>query len=61
MVYHFPTINVTDNNQEVVTYCTITDLTPCMIFNFTVYIANILYKIKNHDLNIFCKLIKDYK
>ena len=58
MVYHFPTINVTDTNQELVTYYTITDLNPLMIFNFTVYITNSLYKIKNQDHNIFCKLIK---
>ena len=58
MVYNFLTINVTDTNQDVVTYYTITDLSPLMIFNFTVYITSSLHKIKNQDYNIFCKLIK---
>ena len=58
MVYNFLIINVTDANQEIVTYYIITDLSPLMIFNFTVYITNSLYKIKHQDYDIFCKLIK---
>ena len=58
MVYNFLTINVTDTDQEMVTYYTITDLSPLMSFNFTVYITSSLYKIKNQDYNIFSKLIK---
>ena len=58
MIYNFLTINVTDTKQEMVIYYTITDLSPLMIFNFTVYITSSLYKIKNQDYNIFSKLIK---
>ena len=58
MVYNILTINVTDTIQKMVTYYTITDLSPLMIFNFTVYITSSLYKIKNQDYKIFCKLIK---
>ena len=58
MVYNYLTINVTDTIQKMVTYYTITDLSPLMIFNFTVYITNNLYKFKNQDYKIFCKLIK---
>ena len=58
LIYNFLTINVNDSKDDLVTYYTIADLSPFMIFNFTVYIINSLYKIKNQDHNIFCKLIK---
>ena len=53
MVYNYLTINVTDTIQDVVTYYTITDLSPLMIFNFTVYITNSHVNNIDNQVNVY--------
>ena len=56
MTYNFEIVSTTDGDQALVTYYTITDLKAFSIFNFTIYVTNILKKIKSQDDIIFSQL-----